>query len=216
MIPLFIPYVNRPDLLNLAMLSVPHQHWPALKVIDNSSGHDLRKWTSTGVTFLRAPVPLTFAQTQNWMLRMSEDTDAPFYLFMHSDAEAEGDSVQRLVAMANDFTIQGRKWGAIFTAYDALAAFNTAAFRAVGGWDTFLEWYCSDNDMYHRLRLAGYEIIESGLPVAHTPSQTLNADPMIRFRVDLMIPWRHAYYAQKWGGSPGNEIYSTPFNRPAV
>jgi len=215
MIPLYIPFVNRRDLLDKAVASARVIE-NAVHVIDNST----EGINDTFPPFhrLRPVVPLTFAQTQNWMLAMAAETNppAPFYLFMHSDAEAGEGTVQKLIDMAYNLSSNRRKWGAIFTAYDALAAFNTAAFRHVGGWDQYLEWYCSDNDMYHRLRLAGYEIVESGLPVEHTPSQTLNSDSIVRLKVDLMVPCRQAYYAAKWGGAPGNEIYATPFNRPAL
>ncbi len=205
MIPIFIPYVNRPDLLERAVASVGRIN-EAQTLVLNNSGSELK------ILYSRTPpVPLTFAQTQNWMLAIAEELNAPFYLFMHNDAEAVGDTVQRLVAMANAFTIQKRKWGVIFTAYDALAAFNTAAFREVGGWDQFLEWYHSDNDMYRRLRLAGYETIDSNLPVNHTPSRTLNSDPEIALKVSLMYPCRVAYYRSKWGGDAGAEKFDTPF-----
>jgi hypothetical protein len=115
--------------------------------------------------------------------------------------------------MAHALIREGRKWGTLFSAYDALAAFNTEAFREVGGWDTLLEWYASDCDMYRRVKLAGYELVESNLPVKHEPSQTLNADPEIKRRVDLMFPFREYYYEQKWAGKPGRERFSTPFNR---
>jgi hypothetical protein len=158
---------------------------------------------------LDPPVPLTFAQTQNWMLKMSEDDS--FYLFMHSDAEAEPGTILHLIELAEKLTAEGRKWGAIFTAYDALAAFNTEAFQSVGGWDTFLEWYAADNDMYHRLRLAGYEMIASDLPVKHDPSKTLQSDPLVHLKVNLMMPCRESYYRAKWGGNPGDERFTVPF-----
>jgi len=209
-VPIFIPFVNRLDLLERAVNSVPLSDNWQVEVINNS-GSELPDNLCAGDC--NPSVPLTFAQTQNWMLKLAEEwLPSPFYLFMHSDAEAVGDTVPRLYAMANAFTIQKRKWGVIFTAYDALAAFNTAAFREVGGWDTFLEWYCADNDMYRRIRLAGYDIIESCLPVKHDPSQTLKADPEIRRRVDLMYPCREAYYRAKWGGAPGREMFTNPFS----
>ena len=73
-------------------------------------------------------------------------------------------------------------------------------------------WYCADNDCYRRLRLAGYPTLESNLPVKHTPSQTLNSDPLIRRQVDLEIPFRGSYYRAKWGGRPGSEAFIVPFN----
>ena len=212
-IPLFVPYVNRPDLLERAVRSVQCRG-VEVNIINNSDGPSIG---IPGVEFIqrRPPVPLTFAQTQNWMLNIAEgDSDyGEFYLFCHSDAEAGEGTVQKLIELAQSLTNEGRKWGVIFTNYDALAVFNTAAFLEVGGWDTELCWYASDCDMYYRLKLAGYELIESGLPVNHTPSQTLNSDPEIKRRVDLMFPFRVFYYRAKHGGDPGHETFLTPFGR---
>jgi hypothetical protein len=219
MIPLFIPYVNRPDLLDKAIRST----WRGGAEVNvfNNSGKYI-DCDSCGIEY-NPIVPLTFSQTQNAMLKMALGKDYnppscvwikdPFYLFMHSDAEAGEGTVKKLLEMAQSLTEEGRKWAVIFTAYDALAAFNTAAFREVGGWDQYLEWYASDQDMYRRLKLAGYELIESNLPVKHEPSQTLKADPEIRRKVDLMFPCRQAYYYSKWGGPADHETFLTPFGK---
>lgn len=208
MIPLFIPYVNRRDLLEKAVRSA---QCPGVEVnvLDNSDGPSM----SLQGIYRRPTVPLTAAQTLNWMQKIAsaDSSYGPFYLWMHNDAEAAGDSVQRLAAMAHAYTVQGRKWGVIFTNYDALAAYNTAAFDDVGPWDTFLEQYCTDNDMYRRLRLAGYEMINSDLPVKHEGSRTINSDPLYRLKVNLMYPCRQEYYRVKWGGDPGHETFDTPF-----
>jgi hypothetical protein len=98
------------------------------------------------------------------------------------------------------------------TNYDALAAFNTAAFREVGGWDVHLPWYFADNSMYRKLRLAGYELIESNLPVKHEPSQTIKSDPFLNHINGITFPIYAEYYRQCWGGSPGNETFTVPFN----
>lgn len=87
------------------------------------------------------------------------------------------------------------------------------AFEAIGGWDTNLPWYYSDNDAYRRLKLAGWECIDTGLKVEHKASSTINSDSELNFLNSITFPLYGAYYARKWGGSPGNEIYTTPFNR---
>jgi GT2 family glycosyltransferase len=212
-IPLYIPFLNRPDLLDLAVRSAYKSGVDA--TIINNSSDDNTKGSCDWLTIIRPPVPLTFAQSQNWMLRMAEDRQAPFYLFCHSDAEAGEGTVQKLIELAQSLTNEGRKWGVIFTNYDALAAFNTEAFREVGGWDTELSWYHSDIDMYRRLELAGYELVKSNLPVKHKASQTLNSDQAIKRNVDLMFPCRVAYYKAKWGGDAGSETYSVPFDGKA-
>lgn len=209
-IPIFIPYVNRLDLLRKAVGSVPlsPERWQ-VEVINNS-GSPLPEDICAGDC--NPPVPLTAAQSLSWMQIMARDWPSPFYLWMHNDAEAVGDTVERLVSMAEMYTSQRRRWAVIFTNYDALAAYNTEAFEEVGPWDTFLEQYCTDNDMYRRLRLAGYEMIDSGLPVNHEGSRTMNSDSLYRLKVNLMYPCRQAYYKAKWGGDPGHETFDKPFN----
>lgn len=201
-IPVFIPFVNRRDLLDKAIASVPHNS-VIEPVIINNSGKNLDLQT----TIITPESPITFSQTQNLMLNLAKKSGIPFYFFLHSDAEAEGDTVERLYWMAMD-----EFYGVIFTAYDSLAAFNTAAFDAIGGWDEKLHWYRSDCDVYRRLRLAGYPTIESNLPVKHTPSQTLNSDPEIQRRVVAESEQQREYYIRKWGGEGGKEIFDKPFN----
>lgn len=208
-IPVFIPFVNRLDLLRLAVLSVPRR-LTTEPIVINNSGAELSDavWGQCGV--ITPSIPLTFSQTQNLMLEMSQSH--PFYFFMHSDAEDDEGILDRLREMAMQ---QREKWGAIFTAYDALACYNTAAMNAIGGWDVNIPWYRSECDLYRRLRLAGYPTLESHLRVKHEPSQTLNADPAIKARVDEENKTARLYYIQKWGGDNGKEKYEVSFNGEA-
>ena len=156
-------------------------------------------------------MPLTASQTLNLMQKRAKRSRVPFYFFMHSDAEAGPDTVEKLYQMAMHECSKG-KWGAIFTNYDSLAAFNTAAFDATGPWDTVFSGYYADNDQYRRLRLAGYPTLESNLPVVHHGSQTINSDPLRKHINNITFPIYGNYYADKWGGSPGNENFDKPWN----
>jgi hypothetical protein len=205
LVPLFIPFVNRPDLLEKSIASIPSIEGIKVIIINNSGRSlDLR-----GCAVYTPENPLTFTQTQNIMLKSAIGMVTPFYLFMHSDAEAGDGTVKKLFEMAQ---YDKRKWGVIFTAYDALAAFRTSAFHLAGGWDEGFSWYASDQDMYRRLRLAGYELIDSGLPVKHEPSQTLKSDPMIAQQVAVEFAQRESLYREKWGGPAGQETFDKPFN----
>jgi hypothetical protein len=208
---LFIPYVNRPDLLKRACISV-QQLGPS--VIDNSEeGCGLPRGLSG---FIHPRSPLTFAQTMNFGLQMAKEWKRKYCLFMHSDAEAlkgHGDELLRQCRVADDTENDiGGIWGCIFTAYDALVALNVKACMAVGPWDVNLPWYLSDCDYYRRLRLASYLTLDSGLPVKHEPSQTLKADPKLRFLNSIVYPLHAAYYRAKWGGDNGKEVFTVPFN----
>lgn len=216
-IPVFVPVVNRFDLLKLCLdsLSIRLTTEP---VIINNSGMELpeefhRHTILTPGTHWSCPESsLTFSQTQNLMLELASKTKKPFYFFMHSDAEDNGGILDKLFDMA---MIQRDKWGVIFTSYDALACYNTEAFQAVGGWDENLKWYRSECDMYRRLRLAGYPTLDSGLNVKHTPSSTLSSDFSIKARVDAENVTGRAYYIRKWGGDNEAEKYEVPFDGKA-
>jgi hypothetical protein len=133
-------------------------------------------------------------------------------LYMHSDAEAGPGTTERLLEAAEEATASGRRWGAIFTLYDVLAAYNLEAFSAVGGWDTVLPQYFTDNDYYRRIRLAGFETIETGLPVTHETSSTIRSDGVRAYMNSVTFPLYERYYAMKWGGPPGQERFTQPFN----
>jgi hypothetical protein len=205
-IPIFIPFVNRQDLLEKAVGSVPFSAKWMVEIINNSGA----PVPPCPVSVVRPSVPLTASQTLNYMQMVAKSySKVPFYLFLHNDAEPEPGTVEGLYEMA--LNAEG-KWSVIFTHYDTLAAFNVEAFDAVGGWDTNLPQYFTDNDMYRRLRLAGYPTLESNLAVKHVGSQTILSDPLRQMVNNITFPVYAQYYERKWGGSPGNETFMKPWN----
>jgi len=206
-----IPFVNRPDLLELALQSV-RPFWPHTLIIDNSdTGLDPSMWP---VPIMRPPVPLTFSQSMNLLQHLASERSCDCLLFMHNDAEAGAGTPKRLLAIIEEAIASGQRWGVAFTHYDTLAAFSMAMVHAVGPWDTTLPHYFADNDYYRRVRLAGYEIINTGLEVTHhnDASSTIKSDPRLTFLNSVMFPLYGHYYTTKWGGPPGNETYDWPFN----
>jgi predicted O-methyltransferase YrrM len=133
---------------------------------------------------------------------------------MHNDAEAGAGTPERLLICIEEAIAAEQRWGAFFTAYDAFAAFNMAMVCEVGQWDTTLPQYFADIDYYRRVRLAGYEIIDTGLEVIHhnNASSTLKSDPRLRLLNGITFPLYERYYSAKWGGLPGGEAYDRPFN----
>jgi GT2 family glycosyltransferase len=84
----------------------------------------------------------------------------------------------------------------------------------VGKFDeNFVPAYFEDNDFHFRIKQAGklaYNIADAEF--FHYGSRTQNAGPPI---VDSYNFERNrAYYISKWGGIPGEETYTTPFNNP--
>lgn len=206
-----IPIVNRADLLRRALESI-QPLWQHAIVVDNSeSGISSETWP---VPILRPPVTLSFTQTMNWLQRLASEKHCQALLFMHNDAEAASGTGEQFVDIVDQAVRTNRNWGVAFTNYDCLAALSTRMVGEVGEWDTQLPQYFADNDYYRRIRLAGFEVIETGLPVVHVDgaSNTIKSDVRRLFLNGITFPLYAAYYARKWGGPPGRETYLAPFN----
>jgi hypothetical protein len=136
-------------------------------------------------------------------------------MFMHTDAEAHPGTPEKLVKAIETALSANRHWGAFFTHYDTLAAFSMEAVNAVGPWDITLPQYFADNDYYRRLRLAGYEIIDTGLGVTHHcgASATIKSDRRRAVMNSATFNLYGEYYRRKWGGTPDKETFTKPFNQ---
>jgi hypothetical protein len=149
---------------------------------------------------------------------MAELGGHSFWLFMHSDGVAQRRDFERLIARAQEATEQGEKWAVIFTNYDVLACYSTAALTDIGGWDTTFPDYFSDNHNYRKLRLKGYEMLQlENHTVEHgvdgVGSQSINSDPQLRRTNEILFPAYAKLYSEMWGGGPGEEKFSTPWNK---
>jgi hypothetical protein len=209
-----IPYINRADLLDNALKSIS-LYWPHTVVIDNSTQRELgdHPTLSSLVSVYPPPASLTYVQSMNLFQKMAIARDCSVLMYMHTDAEAEQGTPQALLDTIDTLQKEKRKWGVIYTNYDALAAYNMEAVREVGSWDTAFSSYFSDCDWYRRVKLAGYELIDSHLPVFHHGSSSIKSDPHLQAAVSSDFHKWNLYYQQKWGGPPGAEQFHTPWGR---
>lgn len=128
-----IPYVNRADLLRKAVYSVSTL-WPGTVIFDNSpEGKIITDAVPWPVKVIRpSVVSLTLAQTIGALFHEAKRAEAEVALFMHNDAEAEPGTAEKLVEMVGSLLRRKVKWGAVFTHYDTLIAFNMKAVAAIG------------------------------------------------------------------------------------
>ena len=211
----YVFYVNRPDLLCRALESFP-QLWPELTIVDNSGGGSFFSLpNSETFNIFKPPVPLSYTQSMNWMLKNALDKGVDFIIHFHSDAlSVNPNAVDELLAYVRDLRDTNRKWGCAWTFYDILWAINPKALQAIGGWDTVFSAYFCDNDVTRRLTLAGWECINTNIQgMSHEGSATVKSDPEKLFMNHLTFPMYRHYYVQKHGGEPGKELFLTPFNR---
>lgn len=76
--------------------------------------------------------------------------------------------------------------------------------------------YFEDCDHSRRCSLAGvafYNVGRTGM--VHRGSATVNTDLALKAQNNVTFARNLAYYVRKWGGEPGQETFSLPFNDPA-
>ncbi len=215
-----IPYRNRIDLLRDAINSIKC-YWDNLVLIDNSGCQELST-QGFGQDFLiiEPIVPLTFTQSQNAFIRIANERACDFYMYMHNDAVAENGTSEKLLELIQQLFDEKRNWGALFTDEvagfhpDLLAAYNMEAVNNVGQYDTVFPDYFSDCDYYRRMIIKGYELINSELKLIHQNggSNTINSDYVLKSINNRKYVLHRQYYIAKWGGEPGREIFTVPFN----
>ncbi|WP_313802439.1 glycosyltransferase family 2 protein [Cytobacillus sp.] len=211
-----IPYVNRLDLLQKAVESIK-PYWEHTVIIDNSDGRDLKGHElSSKVQIYEPPVPLTFTQSMNYIIRLAEEKECEVWMYMHCDAEAHEGTPEALLTIVENTIKEGRKWGVIFTLYDTLAAYSMEAQKEIGYFDTIIRDYFADTDYYRRMNLAGFELISTPLSnkMNHVGSASIHSDSNRAFITTITFPQSEAYYIAKWGGPRTQEKYNTPFNHP--
>lgn len=72
--------------------------------------------------------------------------------------------------------------------------------------------YFEDNDMAYRIKLAGgsaVSVSNAGMRHIGSVTQFWGGEQIVD---SVMFERNRNYYAQKWGGWPGSEIYTQPFN----
>jgi hypothetical protein len=217
----YVFYVNRPDLLIRSINYFPDT-WDYLTIVDNSvDGMPI----STGVTskenyslsprLYRPPVPLSYSQSMNWILRDAKNKEAKFILHFHSDATSSNPlAVSQLLEYARKVREERKRWACLWTNYDLLWAVNPAACVDIGGWDTTFPAYFVDQDMKRRWRLAGWETIDTHIEgITHEGSSTVNSDPKLKFVNSVTFELYEKLYRRKWAGDPEKEKYDVPYGR---
>ena len=206
-----IPYVNRPDLLERAVSSIP-ELWNGLVVIDQSEkglAPAETGWAKEIAGVFRAPPKsMSFTQMMNWATAEARQRRVRHLVFMHNDAECTNEAAGRALEYARAHP----QAGVVFIHYDAFAVFNLAALVQVGPWDETFRWYFADNDYYYRMKLLGWELANFGGDlVLHHGSQTLHSDPACAAEVAAHWKWHEDHYRHKWGGPTNRECHTIPY-----
>lgn len=94
---------------------------------------------------------------------------------------------------------------------------NKTCFDLVSYFDeAFYPAYFEDNDYHYRMRLADLKAVSNyGNCYWHYGSRTKQTSPVIDEYIKYRYAENEAYYLAKWGGKPGEEKYTVPFDGKA-
>ena len=200
-----IPCVTNEDLLDRTVRSV--LIGGANVAVFDTSEHGLNlgafDWTDK-VSIFKTRFQPTFTQAMNLIQAECRSFGIRWLIFMHSDARCLDDRVLSDLLSLAEHRNATERLGVLFTNYDSFCAFNMDAIADVGPWDETFEWYCADNDYYHRFRLRGWVVDRSAdleARVEHDVSASLRSDGKLANRVSELLGHRHAHLDHKWQGA---------------
>lgn len=204
---IIIPVVNRYDLLNRAISSIPRVQ--RLIIIDNGRGIDprigidsIRKHDAIGEAhILSMPEPLSVAASWNLGIK-STPSVADGWLLLNSDAWFIGDAFDEYEAMTNaDQIILGGQPGW------CCAFIGANVVRRVGLFcERFHPAYMEDVDYERRARIHGIDFAYSDAVIGHDNSSTIAANPEWAKKNAETHAANHAFYEYRWANLDANGL----------
>jgi GT2 family glycosyltransferase len=203
-----IPTLNRYDLLKEALCKYVHD-FPntEIYILDNGSQGITNDFYGLNVTVISVKENMGVSKSWNWLC--SQIFSCHDYALILNDDIYLGKTEEQINDLLmdcddQDFIVGTGTWCAFLLSADT--------FNDVGKFD---EWifpaYFEDNDYHTRMKLAGKSYFQTEFlnPVIYRNSQTILKDSTINNRFND----NKNYYISKWGGEPGKETFTTPFNR---
>lgn len=220
MIPVIgIPVLNRGDLLMRCIRSIDY---PFEKLVIINNGDDagvaavidqLRYNGMPGLDVVKAPYNLGVAASWNYIV---QHFPAEYWLLVGNDiAFTPGDlkKIDEFVRAHPEYVMCPANWG------HSLFALRQACFDGAGYFDeSFWPAYSEDQDHCYRIKLAGLQWAD--VPNVHAVhgepplwgSSTVWSDAQLNARCRITQKNNLEYYVRKWGGAPGEERFTHPFN----
>ena len=201
---IIVPTLYRTDLLVKLVESVDHEVG-AILIIDNGGSIPPDLPGATVVT-----LPHNIGVGAAWNLAIKLTPRAPWWLISNDDIEfnpGELAEVERVMSQDPSPRIG-------FLLGMACFAINQAAIQEIGFFDeNFHPAYFEDNDTAWRAKQAGVPIVEIEGNPKHVGSATIRGHEIYNRQNGLTFSQNMAYYVEKWGGRPDEEVYTTPFNK---
>ena len=178
---------------------------------------------------VRNPQPKSVAACWNFGLVWGSQKGASAVLVLNNDIVCKQTCVDRLVDFAKshpEFVLvtaweqsdlatleeaeEREEWGK--SPHFSCFLTGKRLLEKVGRFDeAFFPAYYEDNDMHHRIQLAGERAVcYKGARFYHHGSRTINVDPKLAEANRNTFKRNGDYYVAKWGGLPGRERFVYP------
>lgn len=224
MIPVLIaPVVNRVDLLERMLRSVDVEVGRTVIVDMTADGIEyVPQYADRGIEVIQPLQSVGYHGAVN--LAIGQTPEAPWWLWVSNDIEFGPGDLANVTSMMDDIgplIVTGSRNDSRMLR-DAYAAVNVECIDAIGLPDewTFFPIYYSDDDYERRARLGHVEWREYDGTIGHgetgvVGSETIRSDPKAANENSRTFPENYRRYIDKWGGGPGAEVYTTPWNTGA-
>lgn len=214
MITLCIPTIRRFDLLQTTIKTakagsvVPDK----IVIMDNSCG-DCPKFP--GVDVIVPKENKGVAGSWNYFFNNFEDD----IIISNDDVEFKTDTIELLIKASKENPDKGFIYPYTKADHDntfSVFLLRKSLWKLVGEFDEFFfPAYFEDNDYHYRMKLAGFPelYLAPGSEYIHAGSATLqsyNASELTHHY--YRFSRNQDYFVKKWGGMPGKETYTIPFN----
>lgn len=143
--------------------------------------------------------------------------DAPWWLFTNNDLRFEAGALEEIARQMDAATgpkVLSHRWAAF--------AMNAAVVERVGLFDEWSFWplYFDDTDYAYRCHLSGIRVEVGDFGVVegdgtHATSLTIHSDEELARANNRTWIINQAAYVAKWGGRPGKETFTTPWDSGA-
>ncbi len=214
------PVLNRGDLLSRMLRSVDY---PIGKIISINNGSDpsvsavLEQFKITGELPIEIYKPEhNLGVAGSWNLAMRMYPDAAYWLFIGNDMCLwPGDlaKIDAFVRAHPDHVLNPCNYG------HSLFVVQPSCIEKIGYFDlNYWPAYSEDQDQMYRIQLAGapWADVPDVRAIHGEPplwgSSTVWSDPELRKRFAITQRNVGEFYRQKWGGPPGKETFTHPFN----
>lgn len=215
-----IPAISRFDAMeaNLAAFDHPVER---LVIVDNSlSGYTYSPPEASLIERVEHIRPiLGLGSSGGWDAGVYQTPDAPWWLLTSTDIGYGPGDLDAIYALMEEATGPALVTGSrnderlLRSAYLAV---NRELVETVGLYDewAFYPCYYEDDDLQYRCELAGVEWLEWDGNIRHDRSITIRSDPRMAAGNARSFPENRRRYVEKWGGPPGSERFTTPYDLP--